>query len=334
MRIVVHGQQAFGRAVLERLLENGEEVVAVFCAPEKEGRPRDPLAELAEARGLPMHQPTSWKTPEARELMASYRPDLCMMAYVTLFVPQDVLDVPTRGTFQYHPSLLPRHRGPSSINWPIIMGEKKTGLTIFWPDEGLDEGPILLQKDVAIGPDDTLGSLYFNRLFPMGVDAMMEALELVRAGKAPSIRQNEADATYESWCGRKDAEIDWSKSAAEVYNLIRGCDPQPGAWTTHAGSALQVYDSARSEGSGRPGEILEVVATGLRVAARGGAILIKRVRPQGGQKLAAAEWASQAGLRSGDHLGAAPAVAPAARAGVHSGGLSRELEPRPALDRS
>ena len=303
MRIVVHGQQAFGRAVLEKLLEKGENVVAVFSAPDKEGRPRDPLAELAEAKSLPLHQPKSWKTPEARELMARYRPDICMMAYVTLFVPQDILDMPTKGTFQYHPSLLPRHRGPSSINWPIIMGDRKTGLTIFWPNEGLDEGPILLQKEVAIASDDTLGSLYFNRLFPMGVDAMMEALDLVREGRAPALRQNESQATYESWCGKKDAEIDWAWAASDLYNLIRGCDPQPGAWTTHQGGVVQIYDSARADGKGQPGEIIELAESGLRVAAGDGAVLIKRVRAAGGQKIGAGEWAAQAGLRVGDRLG-------------------------------
>src|SRR5919106_18577 len=227
MRLVVHGQQAFGKAVLERLLENGEDVVGVFCAPDREGRPTDPLKELALEKGLVVHQPASWKTDEALELMRSLEADLCVMAYVTLFVPQPALDAPKLGTIQYHPSLLPRHRGPSSINWPIIQGEKKTGLTIFWPDEGLDEGPILLQKEVQIGPDDTLGSLYFNHLFPMGVDAMVEAIDLVREGKAPRIEQDDGQATYESWCRKADAEIDWGRPAGEVYNLIRGTDPQP-----------------------------------------------------------------------------------------------------------
>ena len=152
MRLVVHGQQAFGKAVLERLLERNEDVVGVFCGPDREGRPADPLKELALERDLPVHQPTSWKTDEALELMRSFDPDLCVMAYVTLLVPQRVLDAPRHGTIQYHPSLLPRHRGPSSINWPIIQGETRTGLTIFWPDEALDEGPILLQKEVEIGP--------------------------------------------------------------------------------------------------------------------------------------------------------------------------------------
>jgi len=127
MRIVLHGQQAFGRAVLEKLLERGEDVVAVCTAPAKEGRPEDPLAELAREKGLPLHQPSSWKTPEALELMQSFDADVCMMAYVLLFVPDAVLNAPKFGSFQYHPSLCPHHRGPSSINWPIAMGATQTG---------------------------------------------------------------------------------------------------------------------------------------------------------------------------------------------------------------
>ena len=304
MRIVVHGQQAFGKAVLERLIERDEKLVGVFCAPDREGRPTDPLKELAVARGLPVHQPASWKTPEALELMRSFDPDLCVMAYVTLLVPQPVLDAPKLGTIQYHPSLLPKHRGPSSINWPIIQGESKTGLTIFWPDEALDEGPILLQKEVEIGPHDTLGSLYFNHLFPMGVDAMIEAVDLVRAGKAPRIPQDHSQATYESWCKKTDARIDWSKPAGEVYNLIRGTDPQPGAWTLVDGREVQIYDSAPSEGSGAPGTVLAVADDGFQVAAQGGSIVVKRVRPQGGKKMDAGAFAKEAGLQEGVRLGA------------------------------
>jgi methionyl-tRNA formyltransferase len=303
MRIVVHGQQAFGKAVLERLLERNENVVGVFCAPDREGRPTDPLKELALERGLPVHQPSSWKTDEALELMRSFDPDLCVMAYVTLLVPQQVLDAPRLGTIQYHPSLLPRHRGPSSINWPIIQGETRTGLTIFWPDEALDEGPILLQKEVEIGPDDTLGSLYFNHLFPMGVDATMEAVDLVRAGKAPRTPQDDSQATYESWCRKADAKIDWSKPASEVYNLIRGTDPQPGAWTVVGGKEVQIYDSAPGQGSGQPSTVLAVADDGFEVAAQGGSIVVKRVRPQGGKKMDAGAFAQEAGLKEGARLG-------------------------------
>ena len=304
MRIVVHGQQAFGKAVLERLLERNENVVGVFCAPDREGRPTDPLKELALEQGLPVHQPTSWKTDEALDLMRSFDPDLCVMAYVTLLVPQQVLDAPKLGTIQYHPSLLPKHRGPSSINWPIIQGETKTGISIFWPDEALDEGPILLQREVGIGPHDTLGSLYFNHLFPMGVDAMMEAIDLVRAGKAPRIEQDHGQATYESWCKKADAKIDWSKPARDVYNLIRGTDPQPGAWTLIDGNEVQIYDSAPSQQPGAPGTVLSVADDSFQVGAQGGSIVVKRVRPKGGKKMDAGEFAREVGLGAGKRMGA------------------------------
>ena len=303
MRIVVHGQQAFGKAVLEGLLERGENVVGVFCAPDKEGRPEDPLKTLALEQGLPLHQPASWKTEEAAELMRSFDADVCIMAYVTLFVPQNVLDVPRLGTFQYHPSLLPLHRGPSSINWPIIMGETKTGLTIFWPDEGLDEGPVLLQKEIEIGPDDTLGSLYFNHLFPMGVAAVLESLDLVRDGKAPRVDQDHSKATYESWCRKADAEIDWAKPVDEVYNLIRGTNPQPGAWTTLNGQEVKIFDSAKIAVTGSPGEVVAVSDEGVAVAAAGGGILVKKVRPAGAGKIAASEFAAAEGVAVGSRFG-------------------------------
>ena len=304
MRLVVHGQQAFGKAVLERLLEGEDEVVGVFCAPDREGRPTDPLKELALERDLPVHQPASWKTDEALALMRGFDADLCVMAYVTLLVPQPVLDAPKLGTIQYHPSLLPRHRGPSSINWPIIQGETRTGLTIFWPNEGLDEGPILLQKEVEIGPDDTLGSLYFNHLFPMGVAAIVEAIDLVRAGKAPRIEQDDAQATYESWCRKADARIDWSRPAAEIHNLIRGTDPQPGAWTVIGGTEVQIYDSARGRRSGAPGSVVAVGESSFEVATSDGSIVVRRVRPKGGKKIDAGEFAREVGLAEGAPLGA------------------------------
>lgn len=299
MRIVVHGQEAFGKAVLEKLLERGENVVAVFCAPDKEGKARDPLAQFAAEKGLPVHQPKSWKTPEALELMRSCNPDVCMMAYVTLFVPQAVIDAPTHGTFQYHPSLLPLHRGPSAISWPIAMGKTHTGLTIFWPDEGLDEGPILMQKECDIGPDETLGDVYFKKLFPMGVDAMIESLDLVKAGTAPKVPQDHSKATYEYRFKKDLAEIDWSKPAAEVYNLIRAVNPAPAAWSTLGETKVDIFDSAKASGSGKAGEILAIDANGMTVAAGDGAVLVKRVRA-GGQKTTAAEFAAATGVKVGD----------------------------------
>lgn len=304
MRIIVNGQQAYGQAVLQALLERGENVVGVYCAPDKEGKKLDPLKEYALSKDVPVFQPASFKNKEVWDQMASLKPDLGVMAYVILLIPEEALDVPTYGTIQYHPSLLPKHRGPSSINWPIIQGEKKTGLSIFWPDKGLDTGPVLLQKEVEITDEDTLGSVYFDKLFSLGVEAMMEAVDLVRAGKAPKLVQDEAQATYESWCKKSDVEIDWSKSVDEVYNLIRGANPQPGAWTTLEGKKLEIFDCARlSDAGAAPGEVSHVSSTGFNVTAEGGQIQVKRIRSEGEKKISAGEFATAGGITNGVYLG-------------------------------
>jgi methionyl-tRNA formyltransferase len=278
-------------------------VVAVCCAPTKEGKPEDPLALLARDKGIPLHQPASWKTPEALELMQSFKADICMMAYVLLFVPEAVRDAPTYGTFQYHPSLCPLHRGPSSINWPIAMGKTHTGLTIFWPDDGLDEGPIMLQKTCAIGADETLGDIYFKKLFPMGVDAMLEGLDMVKAGVIIKHDQRLEDGTYEGWFKKDSAKLDWTKPVAETYNTIRAANPAPGAWTTLNGAEVKIYDAARMDGDGTPGEIMDISEEGVTVQGNGGRILIKRVRPEASGKIPASEWASAITLEIGDTLG-------------------------------
>jgi len=306
MRIVVHGQQAFGKAVLDALVDRGEEVIAVYVAPDREGRPPDPLKQAALARDLAVFQPTSFDGEDVNTEFAALQPDLCVMAYVTLFVPESFLNVPTHGSIQYHPSLLPKHRGPSSINWSIIQGDTRAGLTIFWPDKGLDTGPILLQQEVEIGADDTLGSVYFDKLFPLGIQALVESVDLVRSGEAAKIAQNDAQASYESWCRAENVEIDWHKPVDEVYNLIRGANPQPGAWTLHDGSKLQIYDARKLVGaasSGAPGEVTRVTEKGFAAAATGGEILALRVRPQGGEKMSAAAFYAAAGLTPGARLG-------------------------------
>ena len=304
MRIIVNGQQAFGKAVLEAMLERGDDVVAVFCAPDKEGRRADPIKDFALEKGLPLYQPKSYKDPETLAQLRELKADLCVMAYVIQFVPEEARDIPTHGSICFHPSFLPKHRGPSSINWPIIWGAKTTGLTIFYPNDGLDEGAILLQKEVEIADDDTLGTVYFDKIFPLGVQAMLDAADLIKAGTAPRIEQDHSLATYESWCRKDNAGIDWQKPFDEVYNLIRGTDPQPGAWTVHKGNTLQVYDTAKLEGdSGVPGEVVEISDQGIAVAASGGRILVGRVRPDGGKKMTAADYAAESGLAKGERLG-------------------------------
>jgi len=305
MRIVVHGQQAFGKAVLEALLKRGDDVVAVYVAPEKPGQKADPLKEAALAAKLPVHQPASYRKPEVWEEFRALKPDLQVMAFVTLFVPEEFLNIPTHGSIQYHPSLLPKYRGPSAINWPIILGDTETGLSIFWPDNGLDTGDVLLQKKTPISFEDSLGSVYFYRLFPMGVEAMLESIDLVKAGKAPRIKQNEPDATYEGRCAADNARIDWGKPWRQIHNLIRGCNPAPGAWTTLDGKTLQIFEAkplpARDPKgiAGKMGEIVAVEPDGFTVVCADGRIKVLRVRPADGGKVAAGEYATTASLAAG-----------------------------------
>ncbi|MFO1088190.1 MAG: methionyl-tRNA formyltransferase [Hyphomicrobiales bacterium] len=304
MRIIVNGQQAFGKAALEAILDAGkDEVVAVYTAPDKEGRPPDPLKQAALERGIPLYQPASYKDAAVVDEMKALKPDLMVMAYMIIFVPENVRSVPTHGSICFHPSLLPRHRGPSSINWPMAWGATKTGLTWFYPDDGLDEGDILLQREVEIGPDETLGQVYFDKIFPLGVKTTLEAIDLIRSGKAPRVKQDESQATYESWFKKEHAKIDWEKPVADVYNVIRAANPQPGAWTTLNGTEVQVFDARRREGAGEPGTVVDIGPEGVQVQAQGGRILLQRVRPKGGDKVAAADWVKAQGIAVGTKLG-------------------------------
>jgi len=309
MKIAIIGQQDFGKAVLEAFLARGDTVAAVFCAPEKEGAKADPMRAAAQEKGLKVYQLPNLKGPEALQAMKDAGADIGIMAFVLQFAPQEFVNIPKHGTIQYHPSLLPKYRGPSSINWPISRGEKKTGLTIFRPTDGLDEGPVILQKETDVSENDTLGTVYFDRLFPMGVKAMLEAADLVVAGKHKEAVQDESKATYEGWFRANESKVSWHNHVDFIHDLIRAADPAPGAWTTIGGKKLQLFGSrkhpVRTFGAvkGKIGEITEIGAESIRITAQGGQLEIAKVKPEEGKKVAAAEWAKAAGVASGTLLG-------------------------------
>lgn len=309
MKIAIIGQQDFGQAVLEAFVARGDEVAGVFVAPDKEGAKPDPLKLAAQDKEIKIFQFASYRKPDAQQALRELDVDLGIMAYVLLFAPQEFVTIPKHGTIQYHPSLLPRHRGPSSINWPIIQGSTKTGLTIFRPNDGLDEGPVILQKECDIGPDDTIGSIYFDKLFPLGVKAMVEAAELVMAGKDREIVQDESQASYEGWCRSAEARIDWAKPMAQVYNVIRGCNPAPGAWTTVSGKKLQIFDARQvlfrrfADVVGKIAEVTDVTAQSFKVTAQGGAIEVLKARLENGKKISGGELARANGIKAGTLFG-------------------------------
>jgi methionyl-tRNA formyltransferase len=309
MKVAIVGQQDFGKAVLEAFLARGDQVAGVFCAPEKPGARPDALKVAAQDKGVEVFQFASLKSEEAKTTLKKLNADLGIMAFVLQFAPQDFVTIPKHGTIQYHPSLLPKYRGPSSINWPIIRGDTKTGLSIFRPTDGLDEGPVVLQKETPIGPEDTLGTVYFDRLFPMGVKAMLEAADLVISGKHREAAQDESKASYEGWCRKAEAKLNWANHVDFVYNTIRGCNPAPGAWTTLAGTELQIFDArkhpVRTFGAvkGKIGEVVEVTGKSFQVTAQGGRIEVLRAKLGEGKKAAAAELISSGDVKAGALLG-------------------------------
>src|SRR5262249_58805653 len=239
MRIILIGQAAFAEKVLDGLRGNGHEVCAVYCPPDAPGGKPDPVKARAQALDIPVWQHASLKRPEVRREFEEYSADLAVLAYVTQIVPQTVFEVPRLGSICFHPSLLPKYRGGSAIAWQLINGETLGGVTVFWVDPGIDTGPILLQKAAVIGPDDTAGTLYFNKLFPIGLEAVLESVELIAAGTAPRVPQDESQATYDPLCRDEHAAIDWARPVRTVYNLVRGCAPHPRAHTLFQGPPLR-----------------------------------------------------------------------------------------------
>jgi len=305
MRVALIGSADFGKAALEAFLERGDEIVAVFCPPDnpKSTKP-EVLKEAAIAKGLTPLQFASLKGPEAAQAMIDSRADICVMAYVLQFVPQELCKIPKHGTIQYHPSLLPKYRGPSAINWAIALGEDKTGLTIFRPSDGLDEGEVILQKEVVIAPDDTLGKVYFDKLFPLGVKALLEAADLVVANKHQEVIQDESKANYEGWFGVDAAQIHWATHINQIYNLIRASNPAPGAWTKFGEQKVQIFDCHKhvvatfGAVKGKPGEIIQITLDSFFVACHGGQIEVLKAKGSGG-KVAGAELVKELNLEVG-----------------------------------
>ena len=305
MRVALIGSADFGKAALEAFLDRGDEIVAVFCPPDnpKSTKP-EVLKEAAITKGLSPLQFSSLKSPEAAQAMIDSKADICVMAYVLQFVPQELCKIPKHGTIQYHPSLLPKYRGPSAINWAIALGEDKTGLTIFRPSDGLDEGEVILQKEVVIAPDDTLGKVYFDKLFPLGVKALLESADLVVANKHQEVVQDESKANYEGWFGVDAAQIHWATHINQIYNLIRASNPAPGAWTKFAEQKVQIYDCHKhvvatfGAVKGKPGEITQITLDSFFVACHGGQIEVLKAKGAAG-KVTGAELAKELSLEAG-----------------------------------
>ncbi|XP_034945649.1 mitochondrial 10-formyltetrahydrofolate dehydrogenase isoform X2 [Chelonus insularis] len=263
LKVAIIGQSTFAAEVYKLLRQNGHQITGVFTVPDKAER-EDPLVTIAKTNNTPVFKIKSWRSkgvilPEIFDLYKSIQVDLNILPFCTQFIPMEVINYPKHQSICYHPSILPRHRGASSISWTLIEGDKEAGLSIFWADDGLDTGPILLQKSCPVQPNDTLDSLYNNFLYPEGIKMMAEAVDLVAAGKAPKIPQPIEGATYDPMLNKKELQqINWNKSAQEIHNFIRGLDSTPGAWSLLNGEEVRFYGSTLWAKEKPKGEIVDV----------------------------------------------------------------------------
>ncbi|KAF0029530.1 hypothetical protein F2P81_018635 [Scophthalmus maximus] len=255
LKLAIIGQSQFGQEVYSSLRKQGHRVVGVFTVPDKDGK-ADPLAVVAEKDGTPVFKFPRWRVkgkpiPEVVEAYKAVGAELNVMPFCSQFIPMNIIDNPRHGSIIYHPSILPLHRGASAINW-------KAGFTVFWADDGLDTGPILLQRECAVEPNDTVDTLYNRFLFPEGIKAMVESVQLIADGKAPRVPQTEEGASYEGIQKKSNSKVNLAQPAEAIHNWIRGHDKVPGAWTVIGGQSVTVYGSSMLGGSVPTGQPLEI----------------------------------------------------------------------------
>lgn len=257
------GQSLFGKEVYKELVKEGHQVVGVFTIPDKDGK-ADPLGAEAEKDGVPVFKFPRWRLkgqaiPEVVEKYTALGAELNVLPFCSQFIPMEVINAPKHGSIIYHPSILPRHRGASAINWTLMQGDKIGGFSVFWADDGLDTGDILLQKECEVLPEDTVNSIYNRFLFPEGVKGMVEAVRLIAEGKAPRIPQPVEGATYDPMQKKENAKINWDQPGEAIHNFIRGNDKVPGAWTEVNGTKLTFFGSSfTSSGLNPDGQPLEI----------------------------------------------------------------------------
>lgn len=305
LRIAIFGQAAFARDVTLGIAEAGHEIVGVYAPPDT-GRP-DPLAAEAQERGWPAFRYKRFrrKGEAIAEIVDEHErlgADLNVLPFTTVILPPEIVDAPRLGSICFHPSILPAFRGGSALAWQLILGAEETGVTVFRPDEGVDTGPILVQRrGIPISHSDTAASLYFDKLYPLGVEAVLEAVALIDSGKAEFRAQREQGASHQGLVNDEVARIDWSCPAEQIDRLIRGCDPQPGASTQWQGETVRLFDSRidAPAASGRPGEVLGLQDGRLKVACKDGTLSVGKLCVGDAKKAPATESGLAAGARLG-----------------------------------
>ncbi|MFA5825207.1 MAG: methionyl-tRNA formyltransferase [Gallionellaceae bacterium] len=307
MKIIFAGTPHFAEKALEALLQKQVEVVAVLTQPDRpSGRGMQlkpsPVKQLAEQNGLPVLQPVSLKNAEIQQQLSAYQADLMIVAAYGLILPQVVLQIPRLGCLNIHASLLPRWRGAAPIQRAILAGDTETGITIMQMDVGLDTGDMLLKKSCPIGQKDTADTLH-DKLAELGADAISEALDLLEQGKLNAVPQDNQLATYAAKLTKDEAQLDWTRAAAELERMVRGYNPFPGASSFINDTQIRIWQASLSEGmSGEPGEILAVDKNTLVVACGNGALSLEVMQRPNAKALPAAQFLQGFHLKAGDRF--------------------------------
>ena len=307
MRVLLIGRDSFGKDCLKVLLEQGEDLVGVITVPDNAGQAKaNPTKDFAIEAAIPLLLPSRLKDLKVTDWVKSRLPELIVLAFVTDIIPKAMIDIPKYKAINYHPSLLPRYRGGSAIHWAIINGETETGVTIHYIDAGIDTGDMILQERVPIYPQDTVASLYFERLYPIGVRMIAETVRMIGEGKAPRIKQDNAQASYQPIIQEKHVILDFGKSVQNVHNLIRGSNPHPGATAYLRGKKIKIWNSQiirENIKPSRPGEILQLVPQGIIIAAADGGILAEKLQMEGGKKVSAVDFVNATKIMVGEIIG-------------------------------
>jgi methionyl-tRNA formyltransferase len=307
MRIVFMGTPHFAAVVLKHLVENGRTPVGVVSQIDRpKGRGRHlvptPVREAADRYRLPVFQPEKL-TAQAFAQIAEWKPDLIAVSAYGKILRKNLLDLPALGCINTHASLLPEYRGAAPLNWAIIRGEQRTGVTIMKLDEGMDTGPMFLREEIPIAADDNVAKLT-EKAARLAGELLVEALDEIEAGRAVFTPQNEEDATYAPMLSKEDGLIDWTHSASTIERLIRGVTPWPGAQTVIAGKALKILSAtADADCEGEPHVVLEAGKTGIVVAAGQGALRIRELQLEGKRAMTAAEFLNGFSVKIGERLG-------------------------------
>lgn len=293
MRAIFMGTPDFAVPSLEKLIDRGDTVCAVFTQPDKpKGRGHKlqapPVKELALKQGLPVFQPPTLRDEAVQRQIRELAPEVIVVAAYGKLLPKAVLDVPRFGCINVHGSLLPKYRGAAPIQWAVINGEKTAGVTTMYMAEGMDTGDILLKAETSVGPEETAGEL-FDRLMVLGADLLGKTLEELEKGVLQRIPQNEEEATTAPMLSKELSQVDWTRPAQELHDLIRGLNPWPCAFSSLEGRRIKLLSSRVTEEAGKPGSLI-AREDGLVVCCGSGALLLTEIQTENGKRMSGREY--------------------------------------------